>query len=67
MALWAVAVACEYISPMFGFRLPGLGRSHTSDWTIHGGHLTERCQLFMIVALGESILVAGATIGGAKA
>ena len=67
MALWAVAVACEYVSPMFGFRLPGLGRSHTSDWTIHGGHLAERCQLFMIVALGESILVTGATISSAKA
>jgi low temperature requirement protein LtrA len=66
MALWAVAVACEYISPMFGFHLPGLGRSHTSDWTIHGGHLAERCQLFIIMALGESILVAGATISTAR-
>lgn len=67
LALWAVAVACEYVSPMFGFRLPGLGRSYTSDWTIHGGHLAERCQLFMIVALGESILVAGATFSTAPA
>jgi low temperature requirement protein LtrA len=67
MALWAAAVACEYISPMFGFYLPGLGRSRTSDWTIHGGHLAERCQLFMIVALGESVLLTGATFGAAKA
>jgi low temperature requirement protein LtrA len=66
LALWAAAVLSEYASPMFGFRLPGLGRSHTADWTIHGGHLAERCQLFMIVALGESILVTGATIAGAK-
>lgn len=58
-ALWAVAVACEYISPMFGFVLPGLGRSRTSDWTIEGGHLTERCQLFVIVALGETLLATG--------
>jgi len=61
MACWAVAVACEYISPMFGFRLPGLGRSRTADWTIEGGHLAERCQLFVIVALGESILLIGDT------
>lgn len=67
MALWAAAVACEYIAPMFGFYLPGLGRSHTSDWTIQGGHLAERCQLFMIVALGESILLTGATFSDAKA
>lgn len=58
-ALWAVAVACEYISPMFGFVLPGLGRSRTSDWTIEGGHLAERCQLFVIVALGETLLATG--------
>lgn len=63
LGLWAAAVACEYFSPMFGFPLPGLGRSKTTDWTIHGGHLAERCQLFVIVALGESILVTGATAG----
>lgn len=61
MGFWAVAIACEYISPMFGFRLPGLGRSDTSDWTIEGGHLAERCQLFVIMALGESILLIGDT------
>lgn len=63
LGLWAAAVACEYFSPMFGFALPGLGRSKTTDWTIHGAHLAERCQLFVIVALGESILVTGATAG----
>lgn len=63
LALWALAVACEYISPMFGFRLPGMGRSYTGDWTIEGGHLAERCQLFVIVALGETLLITGATLG----
>lgn len=65
MAWWALAVACEYISPMFGFRLPGLGVSRSSDWTIEGGHLAERCQLIVIVALGESLLLIGATFAGA--
>jgi low temperature requirement protein LtrA len=41
--------------------VPGLGRSTTSDWTIDGGHLAERCALFVIIALGESVLVTGAT------
>jgi low temperature requirement protein LtrA len=59
--LWVIAVLCEYVSPMFGFALPGLGRSETRDWTIEGGHLAERCQLFVIVALGEAILATGAT------
>ena len=63
LALWVLAVACEYISPMIGFRLPGMGRSTTRDWTIEGGHLAERCQLFVIVALGETLLITGATLG----
>jgi len=44
-----------------GFRVPGLGRSLTSDWSIAGGHLAERCQLFLIIAFGETIVVSGAT------
>ncbi|WP_043112533.1 low temperature requirement protein A [Solimonas flava] len=64
MALWLLAVACEYVSPMFGFALPGLGRSRTRDWTIEGGHLAERCQLFVIVALGETLLANGPVLGG---
>ncbi len=61
---WVAAVACEYLAPMMGFRLPGLGRSSTAEWTIEGGHLAERCQLFVIVALGETLLITGATLGG---
>ena len=62
MALWLVAIACEYFSPMFGFAFPGMGRSDTSEWTIEGGHLAERCQLFVIVALGETLVATGAVM-----
>lgn len=65
LLFWTCAVGCEYFAPMIGFRLPGLGRSRSEDWTIEGGHLAERCQLFAIVALGESILVTGASIAEA--
>ena len=65
LGLWIAAVACEYISPMIGFYLPGMGRSRTDDWTIEGGHLAERCQLFVIVALGETLLMTGATLAHA--
>jgi low temperature requirement protein LtrA len=60
-ALWACAVAIEYCGPSVGFRFPGLGRSTTADWDVEGGHLAERCGLFIIIALGESILVTGST------
>lgn len=66
IVLWTIAVLCEYVSPMFGFRLPLLGRSRTADWTIEGGHLTERCQLFVIVALGETLLATGGTLSSAE-
>ncbi|MFE0757269.1 low temperature requirement protein A [Inquilinus sp. NPDC058860] len=61
LALWALALAIEYASPSLGFWTPGLGRSTTADWDVEGGHLAERCGLFVIIALGESILVTGAT------
>lgn len=60
-ALWAVALLIEYIGPSFLFWTPGLGASTTSDWDVEGGHLAERCALFVIIALGESVLVTGAT------
>ncbi len=65
LACWIAAVACEYLSPMIGFALPRLGRSSTRDWTIEGGHLAERCQLFVIVALGETLLASGAMLADA--
>ena len=63
LLLWCGGVLCEYIAPMIGLRFPGLGRSLTTDWTIDGGHLAERCQLFVIVALGESVLATGVAFG----
>ena len=61
LALWVLALGLEYMSPSLGFWVPGLGRSRTSDWNVEGGHMAERCALFIIIALGESILVTGAT------
>jgi len=59
--LWLGALAIEYVAPAAGFFVPGLGRSTSEDWDIEGGHLAERCGLFVIIALGESVLVTGAT------
>jgi low temperature requirement protein LtrA len=61
LGLWAGAIAFEFAGPAFGFFVPGLGRSQTTDWDISGAHMAERCGLFIIIALGESILVTGAT------
>lgn len=61
VAWWLGAVAIEYLGPVAFFRVPGLGRSTLSDWDVEGGHLSERCGLFIIIALGESVLITGAT------
>jgi low temperature requirement protein LtrA len=58
---WAGALLIDTVSPWFFYWLPGLGASRSSDWTIDGGHMAERCALFVIIALGESLLVTGAT------
>jgi low temperature requirement protein LtrA len=62
--LWAAALFLEGGSPWWGFWTPGLGRSTTADWDVEGGHMAERCGLFIIIALGESILVTGSTFAG---
>ena len=61
LALWAVALVIEYISPAVRFWIPKYGASTIADWVIEGGHMAERCALFVIIALGESIVVTGAT------
>ena len=59
--LWLAALAIEYAGPVAYFRVPGLGRSGTDTWDVDPHHLAERCALFVIIALGESLLVTGAT------
>jgi len=58
---WAVALGIEYCGPAMFFYVPGLGRSSTREWDVEGGHMAERCACFIIIALGESIVVTGAT------
>ena len=59
--LWIAALLIEYAGPAIRFAVPGLGASSTRDWDVEGGHMAERCALFIIIALGESVVVTGAT------
>ncbi|TNC59161.1 low temperature requirement protein A [Rubellimicrobium roseum] len=58
--LWVLALAIELTAPWLGFPVPGLGREETRDLDVAGEHLSERCGLFIIIALGETLLVTGA-------
>jgi low temperature requirement protein LtrA len=66
MAWWAGALLIESSGPMFFYGIPGLGRSTPDDWAIAGGHMAERCALFIIIALGEGVLITGATFGSLR-
>lgn len=61
LQIWTLAAAIETAAPILGYWLPWLGRSVTTDWAVAGAHMAERCGLFIIIALGESILITGAT------
>ncbi|MCC7415693.1 MAG: low temperature requirement protein A, partial [Acidobacteria bacterium] len=58
--LWLVALAIDYVAPMVMFRLPGRSLQSTA-WTVQTSHFAERFQLFVIIALGETIVLTGAT------
>ncbi len=64
--LWLGAVSVDLAGGLVGFATPWLGRSRTSDWTIEGGHFAERCEAFILIALGESIVIIGATLASDK-
>ena len=66
LSCWAAAIAIDLVGAAVGFYVPGLDRSATTDWAIEGGHFAERCQGFVLIALGESIVVTGSILAGGE-
>ena len=62
--LWLIALAIDYGGPLCTFWVPGLKPIPPSAWELEVSHFAERFQLFVILALGESIVVTGATASG---
>ncbi len=61
IALWLVALALDYGAPLVLFWVPGRPRLAGSTWNVETEHFAERFGLFVILALGESIVITGAT------
>ncbi|MBU6425602.1 MAG: low temperature requirement protein A [Rhodospirillales bacterium] len=59
--LWGAALLVDFIGPATGFFVPGLGHSTTQDWQVDARHMAERCAAFVLIALGESVTVTGAS------
>jgi low temperature requirement protein LtrA len=61
IVVWALAIVLDIAAPIHGFRLPGIDPTPIGDWSLAGAHLAERCQLVLMIALGESVLRVGLT------
>ncbi|MFC0504859.1 low temperature requirement protein A [Micromonospora costi] len=62
--LWTLALALDYTGLQFGWPVPGVGRSRIDDWRLAGERLAERYQQFIVITLGETILLTGLTFAG---
>ena len=59
--LWLVALGIDYLGPVFLYRVPGRRKLAPETWDVETSHFAERFQLFVIIALGESVVLIGAT------
>lgn len=57
--LWVLAALMDLASPRALFWVPRLGASDVHTWAVRSGHMAERVSLFVIISLGESIVVTG--------
>jgi low temperature requirement protein LtrA len=60
-ALWLTALGIDLVAPLVRYWLPRRGPTPMTEWEIDAGHFAERFQLFVIIVLGESIVLTGAT------
>ncbi len=63
--LWIAALAVDFAAPVAGYRVPRLGRTRTEELPVDGGHFAERFQLFIILSLGEQVVLSGGTAADA--
>lgn len=59
LPLWAAALGLELVGTVLGYPVPGLGRVKIASWDVSGPHIAERTALFVLIALGEGLLVTG--------
>ncbi|MDM9627883.1 low temperature requirement protein A [Rhizobium sp. S152] len=59
IVLWGLAIAVEYAVPLIRYWMPGLGAAPKETLSLAGEHMAERCALFVIICLGETILTTG--------
>ncbi|MGC4105062.1 MAG: low temperature requirement protein A [Thermomicrobiales bacterium] len=64
LTLWAIGALIDCLGPMVTYWVPGLPRLSTMDWRVVPEHFDERFHLFIILTLGETIMITGNTTAG---
>ncbi|MDQ3671772.1 MAG: low temperature requirement protein A [Actinomycetota bacterium] len=59
--LWVAALAIDYLAPLVLYWIPGRAPLSSDTWSVETSHFAERFQLFVIIALGETIVITGTT------
>jgi low temperature requirement protein LtrA len=59
--LWLAALGLDYGAPLALYWVPGRRRLPGDTWQVETGHFAERFGLIVIIALGETIVITGAT------
>ncbi|WP_306231367.1 low temperature requirement protein A [Agrococcus beijingensis] len=61
LPFWVAALGIELVGTLLGFPVPGMGRVELGRWDLSGAHIAERSALFVLIAVGEGLLVTGIT------
>jgi low temperature requirement protein LtrA len=59
---WGIAALIDLIGAWFAHPVPGVRVLHSDDVPFDGEHMLERCRLFLIIALGETVLTTGTAL-----
>lgn len=59
LPMWTAAIGVELVGTILGYPVPGYGRALLRAWDLSGPHIAERTALFVLIALGEGLLVTG--------
>jgi low temperature requirement protein LtrA len=62
---WALAAGIELTGTWLAHPVPGR-RLQSENVEFNAGHMLERCRLFLLIALGESVLTTGSAIAAAS-
>ncbi|MFK3982383.1 low temperature requirement protein A [Micromonospora sp. NPDC050397] len=62
LILWGGAIAIDYLAALVGWPTPRLGRTTSRELNLASQHFAERYRQFILIALGQTIVVTGQAV-----